>query len=181
MKNKILPIIAIVFVIIAVLVIVFIPKNGSEKEEENNVQKSISQGEAKEKSSSKLATLDEEGNVIIIADDVSEDKISFIKYSDESKIELIAIKGANGKINVALGTCQSCNGSPNAYYTQSGNLLQCHNCGLTFETDIIGIDGNGCHPILIDESGITRAENEIKINKEILLAKESLFANIKSH
>ena len=121
MKNKILPIIAGVLVIVAILVVIFIPKN-SKEDKSANVESGSSQSTTNTttnptknttiKSTSKLATLDEEGNVIINKSDVSEDKISFLKYSEDSKIELIAIKGENGDVNVALGTCGSCNGSP---------------------------------------------------------------------
>ena len=190
MKNKILPIIAGVLVIVAVLVVIFIPKNSKEGKSANAGSDSLQSTtntttnptkKTLAKSTSKLATLDEEGNVIINKSDVSEDKISFLKYSEDSKIELIAIKGENGDVNVALGTCGSCNGSPKAYYNQSGDLLQCNNCGLTFPLDVIGIDGTGCHPIMIDESGITKTEEGITIRKDVLLKNESLFSKVVEH
>ncbi len=67
------------------------------------------------------ARLNENGDVIIYADDLSSDKVSYLRYSEDSRIELLAIKGEDGRPKVALGTCQSCNGSPYAYYVQSGN------------------------------------------------------------
>lgn len=170
MKNKTLPIIAVSIVVIAILIVIFIPKEGS-----NSINRNAP------KSTSILANLDEEGNVIINKDSLSKDKITFLKYSDNSKIELIAILGENDQINVAFGTCQSCNGSPQAYYTQSGKLLKCNNCGLTFPLDVIGTDGTGCHPILIDEAGITETENGIKISKDVLMKNESLFSKVAAH
>ena len=107
MKNKILPIIAGVLVIVAVLVVIFIPKNSKEDKSANagndSLQSTINTTtNPTKKSTSELATLDEEGNVIINKSDVSEDKILFLKYSEDSKIELIAIKGENGDVNVAI-------------------------------------------------------------------------------
>ncbi|MBR2289073.1 MAG: DUF2318 domain-containing protein [Clostridia bacterium] len=80
-----------------------------------------------------------------------------------------------------FGTCWSCNGSPYAYYNQSGKLLQCNNCGLTFSLDVIGRDGTGCHPIMIDESGVTETDTGIVIDKDVLIANEKLFSNIVAH
>ena len=108
MKNKILPIIAGVLVVAAIFVVIFVPKNNP-SETMNNPEGSSAtnvseapQHVATKNSYSKLATLDEDGNVIINQDEVSEDKISFLKYAEDSKIELIAIKGADGNVNVAL-------------------------------------------------------------------------------
>lgn len=191
MKNKILPIVAGVLVLIAILVIILIPKdnktNTTNIAQSESVPKSTTQNNSKVaaptpvKSSGKLATLDENGNVIINTNDLSENQISFFKYSDNSKIELIAIKGEDGNVRVSLGTCWSCNGSPYAYYTQSGELLQCNNCGLTFPLNVIGVDGTGCHPIMIDESGITKTDTGIVIDKDVLLKNEKLFSNIVAH
>ncbi|MBQ9279487.1 MAG: DUF2318 domain-containing protein [Clostridia bacterium] len=80
-----------------------------------------------------------------------------------------------------FGTCQSCNGSPNAYYAQTGKMLKCNNCGLTFPMDVIGVDGTGCHPIMIEEDGITQTDTGIAINKDTLLKNESLFTKIVAH
>ena len=127
------------------------------------------------------AKLDEDGNIIINLEDVTEDKVSFIKYSEDSKIELLARKGEDEKVHVAYGTCNSCNGSPKAYYKQSVDELQCNNCGLTFPLDVIGVDGTGCHPIKIDEDGITTTETGVVIDKNTLFENEALFSNIVSH
>lgn len=180
MKNKILPIIAVVLVVVAVCVIVLMPNNDNSNKS-GEVSNSGTQKSNNTKTSAQFATLDDEGNVVINKEDVSEDKISIIRYSEDSKVEIIAIKGKDGGVNVALGTCQSCNGSPYAYYTQSGDELQCNNCGLTFPLDVIGVDGTGCHPIKIDETGITRTEDGITINKDVLLSKEKLFSKIVAH
>ena len=127
------------------------------------------------------ARLNENGDVIIYADDLSTDTVSYIRYSEDSRIELLAVKGEDGMPKVALGTCQSCNGSPYAYYVQSGNEFQCNNCGLTFPLSEIGVDGNGCHPIKISDSGIRTTEDGIVISKDLLMDSESLFLTVEEH
>ena len=63
------------------------------------------------------AEQDGEGNIVIRRNALSSDSVSFIRISGDSNIELLARIGEEGGIKVALGTCQSCNGSPRAYNT----------------------------------------------------------------
>ena len=113
MKNKILPIVAGVLVIVAILVIVLIPKDNKKETESvaqsTSAEKSTSSqdktkvaDQAQTKSSAKLATLDETGNVVINKEDLEQNKVSFLKYAEDSKIELIAIKGEDGSVKVSL-------------------------------------------------------------------------------
>ena len=128
-----------------------------------------------------FARLNEDGNVVIYADELSEDKISFIKVSEDSRIELLAKKDAKGNAKVALGTCQSCNGSPGAYYTQVGDELQCNNCGLTFPITVVEEAGGGCHPIMIDEAGIKYTDDGLIIDMSVLAQYEYLFEKVAEH
>ncbi|MBQ9609696.1 MAG: DUF2318 domain-containing protein [Lachnospiraceae bacterium] len=128
-----------------------------------------------------FAKLNEDGNVVIYADELSEDKVSFIKVSEDSRIELLAKKDTQGNAKVALGTCQSCNGSPGAYYTQVGNELQCNNCGLTFPISVVEEAGGGCHPIMIDEAGIEYTDDGLIIDMSLLAQYEYLFEKVAEH
>ena len=128
-----------------------------------------------------FAKLNEDGNVVIYADELSEDEVSFIKVSEDSRIELLAKKDAQGNAKVALGTCQSCNGSPGAYYTQVGNELQCNNCGLTFPISVVEEAGGGCHPIMIDEAGIEYTDDGLIIDMSVLAQYENLFTKVAEH
>ena len=121
------------------------------------------------------------GNIVIEASDLSADKISFFRIGGDSKIELLARIGDDGEIKAVLGTCQSCNGSPGAYYTQQGNTLRCNNCGLTFPLSVIDAPGGGCHPIMIDPSLITRSDGCIEIDRTGLSVYESLFEKVAPH
>lgn len=160
MKKFILPITAAIIVIAAAVILIAVPKGGSS---DNQTLQS------------------DDGRVYIQASELSEDKITLLKVAEDSKVELVAIKDAQGTLRVALGTCQSCNGSPGAYYSQNGDLLQCNNCGLTFPLSIIGADGRGCHPIMLDESQIAETSTGISIDREYLLGFEALFANVAEH
>lgn len=171
MKKFILPVIAAVVVIVAAVILIAVPKSGSTVQTDEP------------KTDAVLSTVAQEtpDSVDILNSQLSEDKMSLFRVSDDSKVELIAIKGADGKAKVALATCQSCNGSPGAYYTQSSDLLQCNNCGLTFPLSVIGVDGTGCHPIMLDETKLTETDGGVSIDKEYLLSLEPLFTNVAEH
>ena len=160
MKKYILPIIAVVVVIIAAVVLIVVPKSGST--EQANDPKIDSAANTVAKAS--------DDHVEILASQLSEDKISLFSVADDSKVELIA-----------FATCQSCNGSPGAYYTQSGDLLQCNNCGLTCPLSVIGEDGSGCHPIMLDDTKVKEIDDVVSIDKAYLLSLESLFKNVAEH
>ena len=163
LKKYALPGAAALLVIIAAVVIFAVPRGDTAAAD------------------SGYAARNESGSVVISASELSADQISFYKFAEDSKIELIAIRGADGAAYAALGTCQSCNGSPNAYYTQNGDLLQCNNCGLTFPLSIIGTDGAGCHPIMMDDSAVARSGDDLVIDAELLSAYEPLFTRVVEH
>ena len=163
MKKYALPALAAALVIVAAVVIFAVPR-GDTTETDGG-----------------YAARNESGDVVISASELSENQISFYKLAEGSKIELIAIRGADGAAYAALGTCQSCNGSPNAYYTQNGEVLQCNNCGLTFPLSIIGTSGAGCHPILMDDSAVERNGGDLVIDAELLSVYEPLFTRVAEH
>lgn len=162
MKKKwVLPGIAALTVLIAVLVIVFVPRNST--------------------NANPFAERNAEGNIVIPSKNLSADQVSFIRIGEDSKIELLARIGDDGSAKVALGTCQSCNGSPAAYYTQEGSLLKCNNCGLTFPLNVLDSPGGGCHPIMIDASMIQETKDGLILNTAALLQYEYLFEKVAAH
>ena len=176
MKKVILPIIAGVIVCIAAVVIVFVPRGGSDQTADTDLQ-DVTTAQA----SVSYADVDEDGNYFIPASGLSQDQVQFVRLSDDSKIELVARIGDDGTPKVALGTCQSCNGAPGAYYSQEGDIIQCNNCGLTFALDVIDAPGDGCHPISIDETIVSADENGITLQADGILAYEELFADVAEH
>lgn len=127
------------------------------------------------------APVQEDGKLIIEESSLSSDQVSFIRIGEDSNIELLARIGDDGHIKVALGTCQSCKGSPWAYYTQKDNLLMCNNCGLTFALSVLDAPGGGCHPMTLDSSIVKEAEGRVELSLDALRPYEFLFEKVASH
>ncbi|MEE3344911.1 MAG: Fe-S-containing protein, partial [Bacilli bacterium] len=81
------------------------------------------------------AELDSDGNIVIDEEKITEEAV-YISYEYEGvTIGLIAVRNSEGKVIVVVNTCQSCGGSPYAYFVQVGNKIQCQNCGNLFAID----------------------------------------------
>lgn len=178
MKNKfLLPILSGVLLIIAILVIVFVPQEDDKSSEQAAITEESTEPDVTEEIKSADGSVKD---LIINKDELTESKLSIYKYSDDSKLEIVAAK-VNGEARVALGTCQSCNGAPGAYYTQNGELLQCNNCGLTFPMSVIGGEGSGCNLISIEPSYIKEDDQYITIKADYLLKNEYLFDKVEKN
>ena len=162
MKKWILPGIAALAAVIAIAVTVALPAGDKT-------------------TGSAYAEQDGDGNVVIRKSALSADQVSFIRIAEDNNIELLARLGDDGGISVALGTCQACNGSPRAYYTQEGDVLKCNNCGLTFPLAVLDAPGGGCHPLMFSSSFVQESEGEIRMNLEALLQCEPLFEKVAAH
>ena len=89
--------------------------------------------------------------IIIDTKDIN-DNITFVNYEvDGITIQFIVVRGSDGNIRIAFNTCQVCNPSPNAYFIQKGNYIECQNCGNRFHIDRIGVENVGCNPATIEE------------------------------
>ena len=173
-----LPLIAGIMAVLAVIVVFFIPKDKNEE------RGTASEGEDKTGISSQqeiVVSEINEGNMVIFADRVSPDHVSFIRIPENSRIELLARLGDDGTVKAALGTCQSCNGSPGAYYTQEGDKLKCNNCGLTFPISVLDSPGGGCHPIMLKKEIVRYEGNDLVIDLNGLSAYEELFSKVADH
>lgn len=177
-KKWLLPLIAGISVVLALIVVVFIPKATNE----GSGTTASGEDRASTSSQAEIAVADiNEGNMVIYADRLSSDRVSFIRISENSRIELLARLGDDGTVKAALGTCQSCNGSPGAYYTQEGDELKCNNCGLTFPISVLDSPGGGCHPIMLKEEIIRYEGNDLVIELDGLSAYEDLFSKVADH
>ena len=179
-NNRILPLAAGIMAVIAILVVLFVPKNTVR---ENDAAQTVSEANESDvpRTADDVADLNEEGRLVIYADRLSPDQVSFIGVSEDSRIELLSRLGDDGKAKAALGTCLSCNGSPNAYYTQEGSELMCNNCGLTFPVSVLDSPGGGCHPIMIEEELMQYDGNDLVIDLKGLSVYEELFSEIAEH
>lgn len=72
---------------------------------------------------------------------------------EETPMQLIARKDAEGQVRLAFNTCRSCYGSPWAWFEYIGNdRLQCQNCGQILPVSLVGdAEAMGCAPIPVPE------------------------------
>ena len=98
------------------------------------------------------AKLNKDGNIVINEKDIT-NQVVYISYEYENVvIGLLAVRDSEGKVIVVVNTCQSCGGSPYAYFVQVGNKIQCQNCGNLFAIDDLdNLTSGGCNPIGIKE------------------------------
>lgn len=122
------------------------------------------------------ATLNEDGNIIVEKNEIT-DEVTYISYKvDGVIIGLLAVKDSNSNVRVVINTCQSCGGSPNAYFIQIDNKIQCQNCGNIFQIDDLGdLKGGGCNPIAIED--MKETEDQIIIGVEQLKNLKDKFEN----
>lgn len=85
----------------------------------------------------------------ILKSDVTS-RAKFFPYQlDGVKMEVLAVKAADGTVRTAFNTCQVCYNSGRGYYVQSGQYLVCQNCGNMFHVDQVEVIRGGCNPIPI--------------------------------
>ena len=122
------------------------------------------------------ATLDKDGNIIIDEDTITTD-ITYIDYEYEGvTIGLLAVRDSKDKVKIVVNTCQSCGGSPYAYFVKVGDSIQCQNCGNMFKIDDLdNLEISGCNPIAIVNK--TEKNGQITINPTELKALKNKFTN----
>ena len=127
-------------------------------------------------SAEQTASAPAEGLVIRL-DELTEE-ISFVDYmSGQTAMQLIVRKDEGGAASLAYNTCQSCSGSPYAYYEVVGSYLVCRNCGNVFTFDEVGQSGYGCHPWPV--TGYTAENGVITLPAEVLDSMAARFVNWK--
>ena len=124
------------------------------------------------------ADLDSNGNIIINEKDI-DIFATYIDYEYEGvTIGLLAVRNSEGKVIVVVNTCQSCGGSPYAYFVLVNDKIQCQNCGNLFAIDDLdNLVPDGCNPIGI-ENRIDKDGKIIIETKQLNLLKDK-FANWK--
>ena len=98
---------------------------------------------------------------------------------DGTAMQLIARRDETSTVRLAFNTCQSCGGSPYAWFEYLGsNTLQCQNCGLTFPLDAVGTSkAAGCNPVTITE--FTVLGDTVTVPQSVLADNAYRFANWK--
>lgn len=119
----------------------------------------------------------EEDNIVIQVSDITETAQFYPAEIDGTNMEIVAVKASDGTIRTAFNTCQICNGSPLAYFVQSGDTLECQNCKNKFSMDKVEIESGGCNPVPIFEDDKTVSDDTITIPYETLSANTSRFSS----
>ena len=161
--------------VLTIFISIFIPTGCSNKKDEVNYSKAPN--DLKEVTGKIVkATLDDDGNIVINENEITEDVV-YIGYEFEGvTIGLIAVRNSEGKVIVVINTCQSCGGSPYAYFVQTGKSIQCQNCGNYFAIDDLdNLTKDGCNPIEIEER--TDIDGKIIIGTEQLNNLKNKFEN----
>ena len=92
-------------------------------------------------------------------------------------MQLIALGDGGNRVRLAYNTCQSCAGSPYAYFEYEDGVLICQNCGNRFGLDTVGTVAGGCNPKPVSEASIEGGSAVISASE--LRAAAPAFANWK--
>lgn len=123
------------------------------------------------------AVLNDDGNILINVDQITE-VATFYNYEfDGVTIQLIAVRASDGTVRVVFNTCQSCNPDKNAYFVQEGDYIVCQTCGTRIKIDDIGFKGIGCSPFYIPDEYKTNDGSNIIISKQYVESFKEKFEN----
>lgn len=116
-----------------------------------------------------------DGKLVIDTTNITSD-VTFVNYDSNGVIiQFIVVRGTDGEVRIAFNTCQACNPSPRAYFVQEGEYLKCENCASLFHIDKIGVEKDGCNPIVVEEKEVS--ENEIIITTDYADTLRDKFVN----
>ena len=123
------------------------------------------------------AILDNNGNILIDSDQITE-VATFYNYEfDGVTIQLIVVRASDGTVRIVFNTCQACNPDKNAYFIQEGDYIVCQTCGTRIKIDNIGFKGVGCSPFYIPDEYKTTDGSNIIISKEYIESFKEKFKN----
>ena len=90
-------------------------------------------------------------------------------------VQLIAIRDGASRARIAFNTCQACNPSPRAFFTQCADgRLVCQNCGNDFGPEAVGASVRGCNPAAIP--GVRETADALLVPAAALDAARPAFA-----
>lgn len=116
-----------------------------------------------------------DGELVIDTTNITSN-VTFVNYnSDGVIIQFIVVRGTDGEVRIAFNTCQACSPSPRAYFVQEGEYLKCKNCASLFHIDKIGVEKDGCNPIVVEEKEMI--DNKIIIKTKYADMFREKFAN----
>ena len=118
-------------------------------------------------------SFDAAGNLAVLEDQVGQEPIFIPFASQGTAMEIIAVRGKDGKVRVAFNTCNVCNGSPKAFFTFEKCKFICQNCKNAFPAEMVGEEVGGCAPMAIP--GAMRRGGSIMIPRESISAYRDRF------
>ena len=125
------------------------------------------------------AVLNDNGDILINANQITE-VATFHNYEFEGlTIQLIAVKASDGTVRVVFNTFQSCNPDENAYFVQEGDYIVCQTCGTRIKIDNIGSKGVVCSPFYIPDEYKNNDGSNIIISKQYVEGFKEKFENWK--
>lgn len=118
------------------------------------------------------------GDWTITAESLTQEPQFLDRTQDGVKLQLIALKDADGQVRIAYNTCQVCAGSPYAYFEYTDGALECQNCGNRFPLSSVGEAAGGCNPMPV-EAYQANADGSVTIPESELTRGTAAFANWK--
>lgn len=136
-------------------------------------------GCSNENASSGAASLEQSraAAMIIPMDELTAEPRFYDWNQDGTAMQLIALKSSAGDVHLAYNTCQSCAGSPYAYFEYQNGVLVCQNCMNRFGLDSVGKSVGGCNPMPV--TGYRLDEDQVIIPADALTKAASAFRNWK--
>ena len=120
-----------------------------------------------------------DADLVIPAAEITSNASFYPVDIEGTRLEVIAVRAADGTVRTAFNTCQVCYGSGRGFYKQQGNLLVCQNCGNRFRMSQVELTAGGCNPVPIQEPNKKISGTSITIPKEFLAQAKSIFARWK--
>ncbi len=91
-----------------------------------------------------------QGKVEIPLSQVTDGKAHFYTYeSGGTKVNYFVLESPDGTVRAAFDACDVCYPYKKGYH-QSGDFMQCNNCGRRFRSDQINVLEGGCNPAPLD-------------------------------
>ncbi|MDO4355859.1 MAG: Fe-S-containing protein [Clostridia bacterium] len=109
--------------------------------------------------------------------DLTDEPQFFDWDSNGTAMQLIALKDADGSVQLAYNTCQVCAGSPYAYFEVENGRLICQNCGNAFPYSSVGKVAGGCNPMPVSEYAVTA--DGVIVTAQLLAQNANAFQNWK--
>jgi uncharacterized membrane protein len=87
------------------------------------------------------------GDVALPVAQVNDGKAHFYTYdANGTTVKYFVLASKDGKVRAALDACEVCYPQKKGYQ-QTGDAMQCNNCGKTFPSAQINVVTGGCNPI----------------------------------